>query len=114
MLISLSRVLLSPFVITFVLAGAAARAAPPVEFQRDIQPILAEHCAQCHGADAANRKSGLRLDVHESALKGGDSGAAAIVPGQPEESELIQRVSSSDPDFVIPPPRHQKALSVTQ
>src|SRR5438552_7109562 len=108
MLISLSRVLLTFFVTVVVLAGTGARAAPPVEFQRDIQPILAEHCAQCHGADAANRKSGLRLDLHESALKGGDSGAAAIVPGQPEESELIQRVSSSDPDFVMPPPSQKK------
>src|SRR5579864_6905994 len=97
--IRLSRVLLLVASVN-VVAGSSARAAPPVDFQRDVQPILAEHCAQCHGLDAANRKSGLRLDVRESVLKGGDSGAAAIVPGKPDESELIHRVTSTDPEFV--------------
>src|SRR5262245_7863626 len=67
-----------------------------VDFQRDVRPILAEHCTACHGVDAAARKSRLRLDQRATALKGGKSGVAAIVPGQPERSELIQRVSSRD------------------
>ncbi|HEV7221972.1 MAG TPA: PSD1 and planctomycete cytochrome C domain-containing protein [Pirellulales bacterium] len=81
------------------------------DFQRDVQPVFAEHCAQCHGLDAAERKSGLRLDVRASALKGGDSAVAAIVPGQPEQSELVRRITSTDPDVVMPPPAHNKPLS---
>ena len=94
--------------------AAGARAATSAEFQRDVQPILAEHCTLCHGVDAANRKSGLRLDLREIALKGGDSGAAAIVPGQPESSELIQRITSADRETVMPPPSHNKPLSAQQ
>lgn len=97
-----------------LLTSLPAAAAPPVGYQRDIQPILAEHCAQCHGVDAANRKSGLRLDLRESALKGGDSGVAVIVPGQPEQSELIRRVTSTDAEVIMPPPSHNKPLSPQQ
>ncbi len=70
-------------IVVVVVAATGARAATSAEFQRDVQPIFAEHCSQCHGVDAANRKSSLRLDLREVALKGGDSGAAAIVPGEP-------------------------------
>lgn len=98
----------------FVASAAAARAAPPVDFQRDVAPIFAEHCAQCHGVDESDRKSGLRLDVRESALKGGDSGTPAIVPGKPDESEIVRRITSANPDEVMPPPRHKKPLSARQ
>lgn len=111
MLISVRRVLLS---VVIVGAAASAQTAPRVDFQRDVRPIFAEHCAQCHGVDAANRKSGLRFDLPDSALKGGDSGAPAIVPGQPGESELIRRVTSTDAGVVMPPPRHNKPLSGKQ
>ncbi|MBI3865208.1 MAG: PSD1 domain-containing protein [Planctomycetia bacterium] len=103
-----------PAVAAVLLAVSSARGAPPADFQRDVQPILAEHCAQCHGVDAAERKSGLRLDVRENALKGGDSGAAAIVPGDPEKSELIERITSTDPGVQMPPPKHNKPLSAKQ
>src|SRR5260370_17561635 len=98
-----------PFVVGVFLGGAGGRAegAPPVDFQRDVQPIFAEHCTLCHGMDATDRKSGLRLDVRENALKGGDSGTPAIVPGKPEDSELIRRVTSTDAHEVIPPPPHK-------
>src|SRR5207344_443029 len=56
----------------------------------------------------------LRLDVRENALKGGDSGAAAIVPGDPEKSELIERITSTDPGILMPPPKHNKPLSAKQ
>ena len=82
-----------------------------VDFQRDIQPILAEHCAKCHGADAGTRQAALRLDVRESALRGGESGDAAIVPGKPDESALIRRVTSLDADIVMPPPKENKPLA---
>ncbi|HVW37863.1 MAG TPA: c-type cytochrome domain-containing protein, partial [Pirellulales bacterium] len=109
MLIRLFRAI-SPLIAVSIVAHAAASAAP-VDFQRDVQPLFAEHCAECHGVDAANRKSGLRLDVREDALKGGDSGAAAIVPTKPDESELIRRITSTDPESIMPPPSHNKPLS---
>lgn len=88
--------------------------APPVDFARDVQSIFSEHCALCHGIDADDRKAGLRLDLRENALKGGESGTAAIVPGQPERSELIRRITSTDKDVVMPPPSHNKPLSARQ
>ncbi|HVA50578.1 MAG TPA: PSD1 and planctomycete cytochrome C domain-containing protein, partial [Pirellulales bacterium] len=96
-----------------VVVAQHAGAAPP-DFQRDVEPIFAEHCAQCHGVDAAERKSGLRLDVRESALKGGESGTPAVVPGQPGQSELVRRITSTDADEVMPPPDHNKALSARE
>ena len=111
MLNRVSRILLPVFIVA---ATAGARATPPVDFQRDVQPIFAEHCAECHGVDEAKRKSGLRFDLQESALKGGESGTPAIVPGQPEQSELITRISSTEADVVMPPPRHNKPLSAKQ
>lgn len=106
-----ARLLLAVFA---ALAAARASAAAPVDFQRDVQPILSEHCAQCHGVDEGERQSGLRLDLRESALKGGESGTPAIVPGRPEQSELIRRIASSDVEVVMPPPGHNKPLSAQQ
>ena len=85
-----------------------------VDFQRDVQPILAEHCWHCHGADAEDRRGGLRLDVQDSAFKGGESGVAAIVPGKPDESELIRRVMTHDADLIMPPPDQKKPVSELQ
>ncbi len=102
----------STLAILVALAGSPAVLA--ADFQRDVQPIFAEHCAQCHGVDATDRKGGLRLDVREAALKGGDSGTAAVVAGQPEQSELIRRITSTDADVVMPPPDQNKPLSAKQ
>jgi hypothetical protein len=102
------------WIVFFALVGRSAQAAPPVDFQRDVQPILSEHCTLCHGMDANDRKSGLRLDVREGALKGGESGAEAIVPGDPDKSELIERITSTDPGTIMPPPKHNKPLSAKQ
>jgi mono/diheme cytochrome c family protein len=98
------------------LAGPApspAAAAGP-DFQREIQPILAEHCAHCHGIDESTRQGGLRLDIRQNALEGGDSGTAAIVPGNPAESEMVARIRSTDPDVIMPPPHEKKPLSDAQ
>ena len=84
------------------------------DFQRDVQPILAEHCAHCHGIDPATREGGLRLDIRDQALAGGDSGQPAIVPGKPEASELVARIHATDPDVIMPPPREKKPLSEEQ
>ena len=97
-----------------VSAGSTTRGAPPVDFQRDVPPILAEHCLQCHGMDAGDRKSGLRLDQRESALKGGESSSVAIVPGHADQGELIKRITSADRDIVMPPASHNKPLSPKQ
>jgi hypothetical protein len=96
------------------LVAAGGQGAEGADYLRDIQPILAEHCAQCHGADAKERQSGLRLDKRESALKGGESGMPAIVPGKAGESELVRRITSTDADEMMPPPDHKKPLSAKQ
>lgn len=89
-------------------------AAPPVDFQRHVQPILAEHCTLCHGVDQQVRKASLRLDIRSDALKGGESGMAAIVPGKPDDSEMIRRITLPDADTVMPPKDHNKPLSEAQ
>ncbi len=80
--------------------------AEPLEYNKDIRPILAEHCFACHGADSASRKADLRLDMRESALEMG-----AIHPGKPAESALIERIFSEDADLVMPPPETKKQLT---
>jgi mono/diheme cytochrome c family protein len=86
----------------------------PVDFTREVQPILSEHCAHCHGSDEKSRKGGLRLDVREAALKGGESDSPAIVPGKPGASAIIARVLSHDSDEVMPPPKEKKPVSEAQ
>ena len=68
--------------------------AAPIHFNRDVLPILTEHCLACHGFDAAARKAGLRLDKAEDSRTGLKSGRHAIVPFQPAASELIDRKST--------------------
>jgi len=81
-----------------------ATAAPndPIQFNRDIRPILSERCFTCHGPDDAKRQSKLRLDL-EAAAKSDLGGHFAIVPGEPASSEMIRRVSSSDAARRMPP-----------
>src|SRR5579862_6394368 len=76
-------------------------AGPKLGYNQYIRPILSENCFYCHGNDKNHRKSGLRLDQSESALKGGKSGDPAIVPGHPEKSVLIDRIASTDPDDLM-------------
>jgi len=80
---------------------AAAAAAAPVDFVRDVRPIFEQHCAKCHGAD--KQKGGLRLDIKAAALKGGDSHAPNIIPGDSAKSPLVQFVSGKDEDMLMPP-----------
>ncbi|MFY8201078.1 MAG: DUF1549 domain-containing protein, partial [Pirellula staleyi] len=85
-----------------------------VDFQRQIQPILAEHCTHCHGADADARKGALRLDIESLAYAGGESGSPAITPGKPELSLVLKRVTSKDPDELMPPPHANKPMDDAQ
>src|SRR5688572_6660163 len=68
-----------------------------LDFNRDIRPILSDHCYACHGPDENKRKAGLRLDRPEEALQTLKSGHRAIVPGDVEKSTLVQRLTSRDP-----------------
>lgn len=72
------------------------------DFNKEVQPILASNCFSCHGPDPGNRKSGLRLDLEETALKRRSGKPDAIVPGHPEKSELIARIESKDPHHLMP------------
>ena len=71
-----------------------------VDFNREVRPILSEHCFQCHGLD--QQKSKLRLDFEAFARKGGKSGLAAVAPGKPDHSEIIHRVTDRGEDRMPP------------
>ena len=87
-------------------------AAEKLQFNRDVRPILSDKCFFCHGTDANHRKGNLRLDESASALKPAESGATAIVPGAPDESELITRITLHDSDAdVMPPVKSGKSLN---
>ncbi len=87
------------------LAGALAflPVRAEVEFNREIRPILSDKCFACHGPDAANRKAGLRLDTEAGARETLGGKRRAVVPGDPNSSELYRRVSSDNPALRMPP-----------
>ncbi len=84
-----------------------------VEFNRDIRPILSSNCFDCHGFDGKHRKAELRLDTLEGATAD-HNGAVAIKPGDLDGSELWNRVTSDDPEVVMPPPSTKKTLTAAQ
>ncbi|MGI9428069.1 MAG: DUF1549 domain-containing protein, partial [Bythopirellula sp.] len=88
---------------------APALAEGPLEYNRDVRPILAENCFACHGVDSAARKADLRLDRRDDAIDFG-----AITPDKPAERELIARILSDDPELVMPPPQTKKQLTRAQ
>lgn len=74
-----------------------------VKFNRDIRPILSENCFFCHGQDPEHRGGELRLDIREEAIATRKDSPPAIVPGDPEASELIKRLTTTDPNLIMPP-----------
>ncbi len=92
-----------------LLGSAAFSASGPIDFNRDIRPILSDNCFFCHGPDSHERKAGLRLDTWEGATKD-LGGYAAIEPGDAEGSEFWFRIISDDPDELMPPENSHKAL----
>jgi hypothetical protein len=92
--------------------GGERRVAGEVDFNRDVRPILADRCFSCHGPDSANgREGGLRLDTFEGAAAVLESGKRAIVPGNPEASELVARLEHADPDERMPPKKLNRPLA---
>ena len=81
----------------------------PLNFVRDIQPILANHCWSCHGPDEKTRAADLRLDLMQVAID-----TKAIVPTKPEESSVVTRIHSTNDEEVMPPPATKKPLTDTQ
>ncbi len=94
------------------IGGASAVAG--VDFNRDIRPILSDNCFACHGPDDRARKAGLRLDIRSGAIQPLRGGRQAVVPGDPERSVLLARVTTTDPDDVMPPPQTGKRLTPEQ
>ena len=101
----------APIKITLIILGLVVSSflrAENIDFARDIQPIFAEHCTTCHGPD--EQKGGLNLTEEESLHSKLKSGEPALVPGKPEDSELLYRISTQDTDELMPPPEHGSRL----
>ncbi len=98
--------------LSIVLLPALALA-EKIDFNTQIQPIFSENCHACHGPDDKAIKGELRLDTREGAMKGGESGKV-ILPGDAAASPLLQHITSTDPDEVMPPPKKKKPLKSEQ
>ncbi len=108
---------LATILLIAVLAASNLNAATlpaKIDFNRDVRPILSEYCYACHGPDGEKRKAGLRLDLKESAVMKLKSDAFAIVPGHPEKSSLVERITTKNEDDVMPPLKTGKTLTKDQ
>jgi mono/diheme cytochrome c family protein len=92
---------------------ATVAPAAEVDFNREIKPILSNHCYACHGPDEEERQARLRLDTYEGATRN-RRGRQAITPGNPDASTIIEHMTSTDPDEVMPPPDKGQPLSPEQ
>ena len=101
------RLLFSLIAIALIVSPVLA---DDIQFNRDIRPILSDKCFACHGPDPKTREADLRLDVREAAVSD-RGGYFAIAPEKSTESELISRVTSDDPDMVMPPPEFNKPVT---
>ncbi|MDB6067649.1 MAG: Planctomycete cytochrome [Pedosphaera sp.] len=106
------------YLLMFCACGAGADSiklspapASKIDFTREARPILASHCFKCHGQDEGARKARLRLDVRENAIKPAKSDEIAIVPGQPDKSELVRRILADNDDDLMPPPGAKNPLT---
>jgi hypothetical protein len=82
-----------------------------VDFNRDVRPILSDKCFRCHGPDKEHRKAKLRLDLEASAK---DPKKKAVIPGKPQESELVYHITTDDEDDLMPPPDSGKSLTLKE
>ncbi len=79
-------------------------------FNRDVRPILGEYCFHCHGPDPGSRKEGLRFDRQEGFFADRENTGPTVVKGHPEKSPLYERITATDPDDIMPPPKEHKKL----
>ncbi|MCA9039202.1 MAG: PSD1 domain-containing protein [Planctomycetaceae bacterium] len=100
-------------ILTTLLLLSSLSAAEKVEYNRDIRPILADKCFQCHGPDEKSREAELRLDLRESALVP-VSDLSPIKPGDAEHSAVMERVQEADPDLRMPPAATKKTLTARE
>lgn len=91
-------------------AGSADNSKPPIDFSREVRPILSDNCFACHGPDESHRKAKLRFDTKEGAF----AKPGVITPGDAAKSRLYLRVSSKDQDTVMPPPSSGHKLTEKQ
>ncbi len=98
---------------SLVFSAGGVEKVSTLSYNRDIRPVLSENCFSCHGPDSASRKAGLRLDHFETATNKLESGVTAIVPGHPEQSELLRRIFLTDDDQ-MPPEKVHKTLTLAQ
>ena len=112
-----TRTTLSALVAALSLVSVSVAADPDksdkVEFNRDIRPLFASRCFNCHGPDSAQREGGLRLDTREGALTEADS-SIAIVPGKPGESSLMERIETDDEELRMPSAESGKPLTAKE
>jgi hypothetical protein len=109
----MSRLFSSIFLLSLFVGSLAA--GDELRFNRDIRPILSDACFHCHGPDEKERKGDLRLDLAEKALLPGKSGLVPIVPGKPDDSEVLVRLFlESDDSDVMPPPESGKSITPAQ
>ena len=94
-----------------LLGLALGRASAAVDYARDVLPILSDKCYHCHGPDETGRKAKLRLDTKEGALRTKD---AVIIPGKSAQSEVINRITTTNLDDVMPPPDSNRHLTPQQ
>ena len=97
-----------------VAATASDPEPEPVSYNATIRQILSNNCFECHGPDARARKGRPQLDTFATATKAWRSGQAPIVPGDPESSEILRRVTSDNPSYRMPPPEKGEALSAEE
>lgn len=99
------------WIVAIALAPSLAAGAADPDFTRDVRPILSNRCFKCHGPDEEHQEAGLRLDLREAAVAELESGSRAILPGRPDSSELVARITSIDPDLIMPPPHTKVELT---
>jgi hypothetical protein len=107
----------APTLIYYCLLTSALASAvdAPVDFNREVRPILSDRCYGCHGPDAdKGRKAGLRLDEFAGATKELKSGDRAVVPGDIEKSMMVERMRSTDPEEIMPPPELHRPLTAEE
>lgn len=107
---NVSPCVIRALVIPVLISSAIAE---PIDFSKQIRPILSENCFFCHGPDEEKREAGLRLD-EEAGAKSDNDGVIAVVPGHPDQSALIERIVTTDPDEIMPPPKQHKVITPAQ